>query len=116
MQIEIYAKPLTVNRVWAGRRFKTPAYKAYEIEIGYLLTKEEMIKGFVEIRYDFYIKNFGLSDVDNLIKPIQDIIVKKGYIEDDRKIKKITAEKHKSEVNKIRIEIKHYESITKKNT
>ena len=106
LNIEIYAKPLSVNAVWAGRRFKTPAYKAYEIELGYLLPKEEMIKGFVEVKYDFYIKNFLMNDVDNLIKPLQDILVKKGYIEDDRKIKRIIAEKHKSETNKIIIEIK----------
>jgi len=52
-----------------------------------------MIKGDVEVHYSFLLKNYKMTDVDNLIKPIQDIIVKNGLIEDDRKIKRIIAEK-----------------------
>ena len=29
----IEIKPLSVNTAWKGRRFKTDAYKAYEIEL-----------------------------------------------------------------------------------
>lgn len=108
IKLEIPVKPLSVNAVWQGRRFKTPSYKQYEIDCSWFC-KGKKIEGEVEVHYRFYLKNYALSDIDNLIKPIQDIVVKQGLIEDDRKIKRITAEKFKSEENKIEIIITKYE-------
>ena len=104
-EIEIPIKPLSVNKVWQGRRFKTKDYKDYEKNCLWFI-KGEKIKGEIEIYYKFYVKNFLMCDVDNFIKPIQDIIVKAGLIEDDRFIKRIIAEKFKSENEKIVIDIK----------
>ena len=101
---KIEVKPMSVNQVWQGRRFKTQAYKQYEQDCGWFI-KCPMIKGEVKVHYKFYIKHFSISDVDNFIKPIQDILVKNGAIEDDRKIIKITAEKIKSENEYIEVEL-----------
>ena len=106
MKLELKAKPISVNQVWQGRRFKTKLYKDYEIEISWLLKKYRgQIRGEIEIHYTFYIKNYSRTDCDNLVKPIQDILVKNGIIEDDRKIIYFSAEKIKSNIEKIEIEI-----------
>lgn len=110
MLIEINIKSLSVNEAWAGRRFKSAKYNKFEIDVNKILPRAKKTrKGEVEIHYTFYIKNYGMTDVDNLIKPIQDIIVKKGYIEDDRKIVFLSAEKIKSKEEKIIIEIRSYD-------
>ena len=87
-------KPLSVNKAWQGRRFKSKDYNNYEKEAMIILGRaKKTIDEFVEIEYVFHLKNCNRTDIDNLIKPLQDIIVKCGYISDDRKIRKITAEK-----------------------
>lgn len=100
----IEIKPLSINAAFQGRRFKTPAYNQYEKDLAILLPKI-MYTGLVKIDYTFYLKNFLMTDVDNLIKPLQDIIVKAGIIEDDRKIISLTAKKVKSGVNGIEFKI-----------
>lgn len=110
MDIVIPIKALSNNEAWAGRRFKSKKYKQYEKDVDKLLPRaKSTMKGEVEIHYTFYIKNYGLSDIDNLIKATQDLVVKKGYIEDDRKIVFLSAEKIKSKDEQIVIEIKSYE-------
>jgi Holliday junction resolvase RusA-like endonuclease len=106
-KLKIPIKPLTVNKVWQGRRFKTPLYKQYEKDCAWFV-KGRKIKGEVEIHYRFYLKYYATTDVDNLIKPIQDIIVKAGLIEDDRKIKLIIAEKFKAKEDRMEIIITKY--------
>lgn len=101
-------KPLTVNKCWRGKRFKTPEYKSYEYALLTLIKLQKPIKvsGFVEVNYKFYMTEFGRSDVGNLEKPLTDIIVKAGLIDDDRFIVKMTLEKFKSDKDYIEIEIK----------
>jgi Holliday junction resolvase RusA-like endonuclease len=105
MKKEILIKPLTVNKAWQGKRFKTKDYKEYEEELLWLLKGLEKTNGFVEIKYSLYLKYYSTSDVGNFEKPLTDIIVKAGLIEDDKYITKITMEKFKSDVDKIIIEI-----------
>lgn len=107
--MKIYIKPLSVNRCWQGRRFKTKDYKEYEEECLWLLKGWQKTEGYVEVEYKFYLKNYKASDVGNLEKPLSDIITKAGLIEDDRYIKKMTIEKFKSEQSYIEIKIKSYE-------
>lgn len=106
IKISLVEKLLSVNKAWQGRRFKSSEYLALEELLMLLLPRKTMIKGYVEIEYHFFLKNWKMVDVDNLVKPLQDIIVKKGYIEDDRQIKKITAEKHQAEKDSFSIWIK----------
>jgi Holliday junction resolvase RusA-like endonuclease len=84
-------KPLSVNEVWQGKRFKTPKYKAYEKHV--LLTLKPLeVKGG---RLSIFLR-FGLSsknaDIDNPVKPFVDCLQKK-YNFNDRQIYKLTVEK-----------------------
>ena len=89
----INIKPLSVNNAWrGGRRFKTNDYLAYETELLYRLPKLEIPDGglFLEV-------NFGVStrncDLDNLLKPLIDILSKK-YQFNDNMIYRIDARKY----------------------
>lgn len=103
-------KPLSVNKAWQGKRFKTPEYKSYENVLLTLIKIQKPIKvsGLVEVYYKFYIKEFSRSDVGNFEKPLTDIIVKAGLIDDDRYIVKTTLEKFKSDNNYIEIYVSPY--------
>tara|TARA_Y100000310_G_scaffold93089_1_gene90668 strand:- start:1521 stop:1907 length:387 start_codon:yes stop_codon:yes gene_type:complete len=93
MKIKINIKPLTVNAVYVGRRYKTADYRAYREDVGWQLKGIEKIPGFVEINYKFYVRYWWGRDVDNMIKPIQDILVKNNIIDDDINVIKVIAEK-----------------------
>lgn len=110
MKIEICAKPLSVNKAWrGGPRYKTSDYNDFENEVGWLLPKGiEVFDGPVEVRYKFYVKNCKMSDADNFIKPITDILVRHGAMKDDRMIFKVSSEKIQSDVEKIEVEILPY--------
>ena len=99
-------RPLSVNEAWQGRRFKTDAYKNYETELLYNLPKWQMIKGLVAVEIKFYFKSPLRRDIDNPIKLLLDIIVKRGWIEDDRKITSLLVKKFKREVEGFKIKIK----------
>src|SRR3990167_792580 len=111
INFNIQAKPLTVNKAWVGgRRFRSPEYKSFEKEIAYFLPKIT-VKGEVEIRYKFYIKNYNRTDVSNLIKILEDILVANGIIEDDRFVKNVSEEKFKNDNESIQILINLSSSI-----
>ena len=78
---EIKVVPLSVNKVWMGRRFKTPLYKSYEIVVINLLPKiENLVSPFrIELNFGF---SSPLADIDNPIKPFLDILQKKYKIND----------------------------------
>lgn len=135
-QICIPMKPLSVNAAWQGRRFKSKLYKRYEAEIAYFLTaprgegfgtEEHMavwiktrfnpkdkertrfgIEGLVEINYIFHLKNWKMTDCDNLVKCLQDLIVDHGYIQDDRLIMRYVIEKIPSMVNGVEVKIRKF--------
>jgi Holliday junction resolvase RusA-like endonuclease len=73
-------KPLSVNEVWQGRRFKTGAYKEYEKDLLYMLPKIQMPLPPYLIEMEFGMS--ALSDIDNPIKPFLDILQKKYGIND----------------------------------
>jgi Holliday junction resolvase RusA-like endonuclease len=80
--IELPMKPLSVNQCWQGKRFKTPKYKAYELEM-ILRLPSLNINTNVPLSIDM---TFGFSnslcDVDNPVKPVLDILQKKYMIND----------------------------------
>lgn len=106
--IQIKIKPLSINKAFRGRRFKTQECKWYEKTLFYLLPKEKMIKGDVSIKYKFFLKYDKVTDTSNLIKLLEDILIKKGYIEDDRFVRKFTAEKFHNDTDTVEIEITPY--------
>ena len=80
---KVNIKPLSVNNAWQGRRFKTPAYKAYEQEVLLSLPKITIPDGFLVLRLEFGYSN-KLSDIDNGIKPFLDCLQKKYGFNDNR--------------------------------
>lgn len=103
--IQLDIKPLTVNKAWQGKRFTTKDYKKYTEDCLLLLPRVEVQASKYEIIYRFYLIHHKTTDYDNLIKPLQDIIVKKGIIPDDKYIYRAVIEKIPSTRDYIEIEI-----------
>lgn len=78
---KIKIKPLSVNQCWQGRRFKSKAYKKYEIEVIALMPKLVLPAMPYSIHFTFGFSNKA-SDLDNPLKPLLDIIQKKYSIND----------------------------------
>lgn len=99
-KFKINIKPLSVNAAWQGRRFKSKAYKEFEEEALWILSSItiEKVSGLVEMDYEFHLKptQFSHCDIGNFEKPLTDIIVKAGLIDDDRYIMRTTLSKYKS--------------------
>lgn len=85
-------KPISVNAAWQGRRFKSDEYKQYESDFNKVVprAKTKAFEGRLEIEFRFHLSNHGNCDYDNYIKCTQDLLVKKGYMKDDRYIYKAT--------------------------
>lgn len=86
-------KPLSVNDAWKGRRFKTNEYKKYERDLLFLLPKIKIPEPPYEIRLKFGFSS-SLSDWDNPVKPLQDVLSKK-YGFNDKMIMRATVEREK---------------------
>ncbi len=99
MKIKIPIGPFSVNKASKKDHHKSDAYKKFERDVFLLLPifNGYLFDGEVFINYVFYIKNYINSDVDNCIKCVQDILVKRGYILDDRYVKAIYAVKDRVE-------------------
>lgn len=92
MRIEI--KPLSVNRCWQGRRFKSKDYKAYEEELLLRLPKLKVPAGDKRIDITAGVSNSN-QDIDNIAKPLLDILQKK-YGFNDNEIRVLHLEKVKT--------------------
>jgi Holliday junction resolvase RusA-like endonuclease len=87
----INIKPLSVNQAWQGRRYKTPIYKRYERDVLLLLPRGSVPAGKLTLTVEVGFSNPG-SDVDNIIKPLLDILQKK-YRFNDSTVYQIVAQK-----------------------
>ena len=96
---EVQFKPLSINAGFAGRRFNTPEKEAYETACLLLLPKPpgSPVEGDVELELIFYLKHPKRSDTSNYIKIAEDVLVKKGYIRDDRQVISLIARKEQSD-------------------
>lgn len=105
--VRIDISPLSVNKAWQGKRFKTDDYKQFEKDMLRLLPKKKTIPGRIKVDLTFYLKptSFSLSDIDNFLKPILDCLVKREYFTDDRYIEELACRKIKSTSNAIEIKI-----------
>ena len=91
MKLDI--KPLSVNQVWQGKRFKTPAYKKYERDVLMILPKGLIIPdGDLSLCICFGFSNMQ-SDIDNPVKPFLDILQKKYGFNDSRVIEMTVSKK-----------------------
>lgn len=91
-------KPLSVNQVWAGKRFKTKAYKDYEEELLWILPDMDIPSGKLKLVVEFGFSS-KLADLDNPLKPFIDILQKKyGFNDKDifeLNVKKVLVKKGK---------------------
>lgn len=80
----INIKPLSVNKAWQGRRFKTNEYKEYQREVLLKLRALKVPKNTIlHISIEFGFSNKG-SDIDNPLKPFIDILQKKYDFNDSQ--------------------------------
>ena len=89
MNIKLEVSPISVNKSWKGRKFKTDLYKSFEYDVSILLpyVNDSLGKQEEFVKYVFYINNYGNADTFNMEKTLSDILVKRGYITDDRYIR-----------------------------
>ena len=66
-ELRVNIKPLSVNRAWQGRRYKTDAYEAYEMEMLLRLPAGRLPEPPYRVFYEFGFSN-KLSDYDNPVK------------------------------------------------
>jgi len=76
-------KPLSVNKAWQGKRYKTKDYKTYEKAVYHLLPILTIPEGPLSIYLEFGFSN-SQADWDNPIKPFQDILQFKYAFNDSR--------------------------------
>ena len=82
--MKILVHPLSINKAFRGRRFKTPEYEAYEKEVFYQLKPmaiSKKAKLCVRIAVGFKNRN---ADIDNICKPLIDILQKKYHFNDNQ--------------------------------
>lgn len=97
MKFSIPVSPVSVNKLYRGRRFKTEDYENFEDEVYYAIGKSKQKNaGELFVRYTFYIKNYSRADTANLEKGLSDILSKLGYFENDNDIKMILMVKEKT--------------------
>lgn len=108
--IELKIKPLSVNRAFQGRRFKTPEYLKYERYVLLLLPKLSAKFDLYSVNIVFGVSNIG-NDIDNGLKPFLDILQKK-YGFNDKHIFELNVKKEitKKGSEFIKFEIKEYEN------
>jgi len=94
IEAEIKIKPISVNKIWQGRRFKTKAYSDFITEALYKMPKRKKLEGKqLGVFFDIFCKSATRSDLDNFLKPAIDLLVRNEWIEDDRFIYFIQAQK-----------------------
>ena len=79
--VQIDIKPLSVNKVWQGRRFKTKEYANYEKVVLLMLPLIKIPSPPYKVYYEFGLSNKA-NDWDNSIKPFQDILQKRYEFND----------------------------------
>jgi Holliday junction resolvase RusA-like endonuclease len=71
--VRIHIKPLSINRAFQGRRFKTKEYLAFETSVKSVLPKINMPQPPFKVSYIFGFSSI-LADLDNPTKLITDIL------------------------------------------
>jgi len=105
IKFQLPIKPLSNNRLWQGKRFKTREYNKY-IELVLMLLPKGVDKIIGEYSIDIrvYIKSAWLkSDVSNFIKGLEDCIVKAGLVDDDRFCTDLRIRKYKSDEDRVEV-------------
>lgn len=115
MKIKLDIKPLSINKAFQGRRFKTPEYDDYtDLVSGLLQAQKRMFNltkrdyNIYTVSYNFYLVNHKKTDLDNMVKLITDLLVLNGFIKDDRMIYSMNLKKIPSDKDWVEIDIVGY--------
>ncbi len=75
--------------------YRTKEYKAYIAEISYQLSSLKALErnASIMLKITFNCKHKTVGDIDNITKPIQDILELSGKINNDRQIHELHAKK-----------------------
>lgn len=92
--------------MWKGMRFKSAEYNQFERDMLMVLPRHQMILGDVSVTYTFHLPNKQRRDISNFIKPLEDILVKRGYIEDDCRVAEFHVKRIYGPEWKFEVEIK----------
>lgn len=106
MKIRLALKAMSINAAWQGRRFKTKECKQYCDTLDMILPAGKVEGEYFELTFRFGLVNFSRCDEDNLIKSLQDRIVAKGIIIDDRRIVRHVIEKYPCAMDWIEVDIR----------
>jgi Holliday junction resolvase RusA-like endonuclease len=90
-QVQIHLPPMSVNKAWKGRRFKTDIYKKFERDVLLMLPHYEIPEGRLGVKIQAGFAS-AASDIDNIAKPILDILQKR-YKFNDNRVYKLELEK-----------------------
>ena len=88
---KVKVKPLSINKCFQGKRYKTIDYRVYCQEVYYLLPNIKIPKGKLKLNIEAGLSSKN-ADIDNIAKPFIDILQKK-YEFNDRNIYKLEMEK-----------------------
>ena len=105
LKFSLDIKPLSVNAAYRCRRFDTAAKKQYDRTLRLMLPKRKIESQYYRVGYQFFLRNFEATDVDNLVKCLQDALVERGIIRDDRYIVDVRARKFQADEDRIEITI-----------
>ena len=105
--MKVSIKPLSVNKCWQGKRFKTKDYKNYETELLLKLKNIKISSGKLKLNITFGYSNV-MNDIDNGLKPFIDILQKK-YKFNDRYIYELNVKKEIVKKGQEFIEFEIYE-------
>lgn len=90
--------PPSANRIWrsfGGHVVRSSEYRKWLDATAWAIRQEAgpgMIRGGYALHVQFVRQSRRKSDIDNLIKPLSDAIVKAGLVEDDHKCQRLKAE------------------------
>lgn len=85
--------PPTVNNYYSvvnGRKILSRRGREYHRICGYWTELPKMIKSDVSVEFDILMPDRRKRDIDNLLKPMLDALVRNFYIEDDCLVKRLT--------------------------
>lgn len=115
---KITTEPISVNRMYKGRRFLTNDGKAIKTAIAWEIRSQvnsEQTKGTVALTILFYFKN-GRMDIDNALKALLDCMTGLVY-EDDRQIAELHVFKMLDKQNpRIEVQVIELERLSTENS
>jgi len=81
--INLNIKPLSVNEVWQGKRFKTKRYSLYEAQMMLILPNLDIPEGKLSVFIQYGFSSIA-ADIDNPCKPFLDCLQKRYGFDDKR--------------------------------